>query len=63
MRPLFSEKHNISRNITLVQDDKILSNVSEVAKTMNEFFSSTVANLDIKGHTFKIRTYEYTAVV
>ena len=49
VRPLFSEKHNISRNITLVEDDKILSNYSEVAKTMNEFFSSTVTNLDIKG--------------
>ena len=52
VRPHFSEKHNISRNITLVEDDKILSNDSEVAKTMNDFFSFTVTNIDIKGHTY-----------
>ena len=39
VKPLFSEKHNISRNITLVEGDRIVSKDSEVAEIMNNFLS------------------------
>ena len=45
-KPLFSEKHNISRNITLVEGDRVVSKDSEVADIMNNFFSSVVQNLE-----------------
>ena len=44
VKPLFSYKHNISRNITHVDQ--------EVAQTMNESFSAKLVNLDIKGYTY-----------
>ena len=50
IKPLFSDKHNICRKITLIDDDEIISNDINVAEIMNEFFSNAVANLDIKGY-------------
>ena len=51
IKPLFSEKHNICRKITLIDDDdEIISNDIEVAEIMNEFFSNAVTNLDIIGY-------------
>ena len=50
IKPLFSEKNNISRKITLIDDEEIISNDIKVAETMNDFFSNAVSNLDIKGY-------------
>ena len=50
IKPFFSDKHNISRNITLIDDDEIISKDIEVAEIMNDFFSNAVANLDINGY-------------
>ena len=51
IKPLFSEKHNISRKITLIERDDIISNDVNVAEVMNDFFSNAVANLDITGYS------------
>ena len=50
IKPLFSDKHNISRKITLIEDDEIISNDVKVAETMNDFFSNAVDKLNIKGY-------------
>ena len=50
VKPLFSEKHNISRKITLIDDDNIISDDNRVAETFNDFFSNAVAILGIKGY-------------
>ena len=50
IKPMFSDKHNICRKITLIDNDEIISNDVIVAETMNDFFSNAVAELDIKGY-------------
>ena len=50
MKPLFSDKHTNSRNITLIDGEKIISNDTEVAEIMNGFFSDAVSTLGIKGY-------------
>ena len=45
VKPLFSEKHSICRNTTLIEGDNIISNDLEVVVIMNNFFSSSVINL------------------
>ena len=51
IKPLFSDKQNISRKITLIDDDTIISNDISVAETMNDFFSNAVEKLQIEGYT------------
>lgn len=50
IKPLFSDKHIISKKITLIEGDNIISDDVRVAETFNTYFSSIVANLDIKGY-------------
>ena len=50
INPLFSEKHNKSRKITLIENDDIISNDANVAELMNKHFSNAVDNLDIVGY-------------
>ena len=50
IKPLFSEKLNISRKISLIENDEIISNDVDVAETMNDFFSNAVVNLGIRGY-------------
>ena len=45
--PLFSNKIKSKENITLVENDEIISSDIEVAKTFQNFFSSIVKNLNI----------------
>ena len=49
-KPLFSDKHTNSRNITLIDGENIISNDTEVAEIMNGFFSDAVSTLGIKGY-------------
>ena len=51
IKPLFSDKHSIKKKITIVDGDKIITNDSEIAETMNMFFANTVKNMDIIGFT------------
>ena len=50
IKPLFSDKHNICRKITLIDDEEIISNDVNVAEVMNDYFSKAVDKLDIKGY-------------
>ena len=52
VKPLFSEAGVGSRKITLVKDEKIISEDQEVAETFNQFFKTSVESLDIKGNMF-----------
>ena len=46
--PLFSKKIKSNEIITHAEDDEIISSDTEVAKAFENFFSSTVKNLNIK---------------
>ena len=49
VRPFFSDKHkSSSRNITILENDIIISNNLEVAETLNNFFVDSVENLEIE---------------
>ena len=50
MKPLFSDKHTNSRNITLIDGEKMISNDTEVVEIKNGFFSDAVSKLGIKGY-------------
>ena len=47
VKPLFSNCGGGSQKITLVKDDKIISNDKDVAETFNEFFKNSVKSLNI----------------
>ena len=49
VQPLFSEKYFISKKITLLEGDKVITVDTEVAETMNSFFSNVTNKLDIQG--------------
>ena len=49
IKPLFSEKHgNSNGNITIIENDKIISGKKEVADKFNNFFIEAVENLGIE---------------
>ena len=47
-QPLFSEKVNTDENITLVENNNILSSEIEIVGKINAFFSNIVKELNIK---------------
>ena len=49
IKPLFSDKNSLSRNITLVENGMIISNKTEVAEKLNDYFVDAVENLEIEG--------------
>ncbi len=48
---LFSDKSKAQNKITLVEDDKIITDESELAQTFNDFFKNAVKNLNIDQNT------------
>ena len=48
VKPLFSEKVNTNKNITLVENNNIISSEIEIAEKLNAFFSNIVKELNIK---------------
>ena len=46
--PFFSEKVNTNENITLVENNNIISSEIEIAEKLNAFFSNIVKELNIK---------------
>ena len=48
VKPLFADKGLKSKNIIMIENEKIISDVKEIAKTMNNFFTNTVKNLNIE---------------
>ena len=47
MKPLFSEKYNSTKNITLIVWGDFISDDIEVAETMTDFFADSILNLNI----------------
>ena len=47
VKPLFSNCGGGSQKITLVKDEKIISNDGEVAEAFNQYFKSSVESLDL----------------
>ena len=48
VKPLFSEKVNKNENITLVENNNMISSEIEIAEKLNAFFSNIVKELNIK---------------
>ena len=48
IKPLFSDKSNLKRNITLVENGLVISEKKEVAETLNNYFIEAVADLEIE---------------
>ena len=48
VKPLFCEKVNTNENITLVENNNIISSEIEIAEKLNAFFSNIVKELNIK---------------
>ena len=48
LKPLFSEKVNTNENITLVDNNNIISSEIEIAEKLNAFCSNIVKELNIK---------------
>ena len=52
--PLFSNKAALTQQITLVENNRIISDDSEVAKSFSKFFKSAIDSLDISDNKFLI---------
>ena len=50
MKPLFSEKAMSTDNITLIENNEMISDDHEVAEVFNSFFSNAVKNLNIDSY-------------
>ena len=48
VKPYFSDKGSNSRRITLLENDSILTDDKDIAKTMNNFFINITKNLNLK---------------
>ena len=48
IKPYFSDKGSNSRRITLLENDLILPDDKDIAKTMNNFFINIIKNLNLK---------------
>ena len=53
VKPFISDKIKSKESIILVNDNNIVSNELDVAKSFNEFFSNIVKNLDIPEYQFE----------
>ena len=47
MKPFFSDKTPINNNITLLEDDEIVTDPSACAEILNNYFVNSIKNLDI----------------
>ena len=57
IKPHFTEKHSPAKKITLLESDKIISDDSDIAEVMNEFFTNIVDSLGIEG--FPTKNFDY----
>ena len=51
VKPFFSEKNNNRKKIVLLEGEEIISDDTDVAESMNNFFSNIVNNLNITGYS------------
>ena len=56
VKPMLSNKFVNNEKITLVDNEKIITNDKEIAKVLNDFFSNIIKTLNIpkKDHTYSI---------
>ena len=47
MKPFFSDKGQSSKQITLIEGEKIVSKDKKIAELMNDYFANTISNLRI----------------
>ena len=52
MKPLFTENIKHDQKITLIDDEKIITEDDEVARTLNHFFTHAVESLDIRENAY-----------
>ena len=48
MKPFFSEKGSRENNITLIEDDVIVSDDFQIAETLNTYYSEAVESLNVR---------------
>ena len=48
IKPLFSDKSNLKRSITLIENCSVISEKKEVAETLNNYFIEAVADLEVE---------------
>ena len=58
VKPLFSDKGPSNQNITLVRENEILSEDTDTAKALNNFFKNAVGSLDINENRFLLTDTE-----
>ena len=51
IKPFLSDKTTSTQKITLVEKEEIIMSDNNTAKVLNSFFSNTVSNLKIEGHS------------
>ena len=51
VKPLFSDKQIHHRKITLIENDEIISNDSNIVEMMNAFFSNVVERLETERYS------------
>ena len=50
MKPFFSDKSKSSKHITFIEGEDIISENLKVAEILNNFFASSISNLNIRGY-------------
>ena len=50
MKTFLSDKNKATEKITLISDDKIFSDVLEIAEKLNEFFKNAVNNFNLSSN-------------
>ena len=58
VKPLFSNYNGGSKKITLIENNEIISNDEEIAKTFNKYFEDSVKSLNIKENKFLLNSTE-----
>ena len=52
VKPFFSEKGSLSQRINIIKDNSIVSEDTEVAEILNDFFKNAVSTLEINENRF-----------
>ena len=54
IKPLFSNKNQMCKKITLVENDKILSTDLEIAECFNDYFTNIKDSIDIEPYSKEV---------
>ena len=59
MKPFYSNKENLGRNIKLVEKNELLKNDQEIPNELNTFFKDTASNLEMNKNPYIINQILY----